>query len=92
MPGVHRKTDLTNGHGCWPPTTPDDYSGNVFTNSLNVVRYGDPIVPHTCPPTHGGEYEGVHNVYVNSREIQTCGDPVSCGDSAGTCSDNVLVN
>ena len=92
MPGVHRQGDYTKGHGCWPPTVPDSYSDNVFVNGRKVVRQGDAIVPHTCPPTHGGTYQGTHDVYVNSRPIQTCGDPVSCGDSAGTCSGDVFVN
>ena len=87
MPGIHRETDVTTGHDCWPPTIPATWSNNVFVNSLGAVRFGDPIVPHTCPPipeTHSNIYVGPNNnVYVNSRLVQYCGAPVACGDHAG---------
>lgn len=110
MPGVHRRSDLTQGHSCSPggpcgaapPTIPATYSPNVFANSLNVVRFADSIVPHPCLSCanncsapcapHSGNYVGSHNVYVNSRMIQTQTDPITCKDAAQMGSSNVIVN
>ena len=92
MPGVHRQNDYTKGHGCWPPTVPDTYSDNVFVNGRKVVRNGDQIVPHTCPPTHGGAYQGTHNVYVNSGIFKPAATRFPVGIRRGTCSGDVFVN
>ena len=92
--GIHRQGDVTEGHGCWPPTSPAAYSGNVFANGLPVVRQGDGIVPHTCPSipeTHGGVYTGGGSVYANGKPVQRVGSAVSCGDAARTGSGDVLV-
>lgn len=99
MPGVHRDTDLTTGHSCptprnhcgfAPPTSPAEFSEDVFVNGLGVVRYGDRIVPHECSecfqddippctrtcPSHTGTYQGEHTVYVNGKYIQLEQDPI----------------
>ena len=51
------------------PTVVSSGSPNVFVNGSPVVRVGDPIVPHTCPPppsTHGGALAaGATNVFAN---------------------------
>ena len=88
MPKVHRKTDVTTGHTCWPPTIPASFSPDTFAmGHLNVVRYGDTTVPHACPgnPPHPGTYIGQKcEVYVNKRYIQLHGDPIDCGDFVDT--------
>lgn len=92
--GIHRQGDSTAGHGCWPPTVPSGYSPDVFANGRAVVRQGDGIVPHTCPiipETHGGVYVSGGSVYVNGKPVQRVGSFVSCGDSAASGSDDVMV-
>lgn len=91
---VHRAGDATTGHGCWPPTTPATFSGDVFANGRGVARQGDAIVPHTCPSipeTHGGSYTESRSVFVNGRPAQAIGSPVSCGDRAAAGSPDVWV-
>jgi uncharacterized Zn-binding protein involved in type VI secretion len=87
---VHRKTDITTGHGCWPPQTPSSWSPDTFVNNLNVIRMNDGRVPHTCPPipeTHGATYvDASCKTFVNNQPIQVKGSPLSCGDHANTVS------
>ena len=63
------QVDKTAGH-CFLPTVVSSGSPNVFVNGSPIVRVGDPIVPHTCPPppsTHGGALAvGATNVFANS--------------------------
>lgn len=93
--GCHRQGDSTTGHGCWPPTVPAAWSSDVFVNGSGCVRFGDPIVPHTCPDipeTHGGTYCGGGTVNCNGQQVQTVDSPVTCGDAAAVGSPNVFCN
>ena len=68
MPAA-RQTDVTAGHGCFPPTTIQVGSATVFINGLPAARVGDAIVSHTCNvtpfPTHGGTVAvGSGNVFI----------------------------
>lgn len=92
MPGVARKGDVCSGHGCFPPRPSATWSPDTFVNSLNVIRAGDAMLPHCCKTCHGGVHTGSHNVYVNGRAIQTCGDGISCGSVQAACSGNTFVN
>lgn len=64
------RVDKTAGH-CFLPTVVSSGSENVFVNGSAVVRIGDPIIPHTCPPppsTHGGALSaGATNVFANGE-------------------------
>jgi uncharacterized Zn-binding protein involved in type VI secretion len=92
MPPVHRQSDSTTGHPCWPPTIPASWSPNVRANGLGIVRNGDSIVTHCCPPgCHSGTYVGTSNVRVNGMPAQRVGHPVSCGDAVAVGSPNVRV-
>jgi len=88
MPKVYRKTDITTGHACYPPTQPATYSPDTFASGgLNVVRFGDTIIKHCCPDgsCHTGTYIGKKcEVYVNEQYIQLQGDPTDCGDHVDT--------
>ena len=47
--------DLSQGHGCFPPTPAIQGSGGVFVNGIPVVRAGDLYADHTCDKTtHSG--------------------------------------
>ena len=94
MPGVHREGDvtpvMTAGHRRTRPVIPamflpiaEKWSQGGSDHSAHLPGY---------PETHSGAYMGTHDVYVNSRDIQTCGDPVDCGDHAASCSGDVRVN
>ena len=73
MPGHVRITDLCSGHGSCRPRPNVTSSLDTYVNSLNATRFNDVRVIH-CD--HIGKNIGVHNVFVNSRMSQTCGDPV----------------
>lgn len=53
-------SDVTTGHGCWPPTGylppgpiafTSGSSSNVIINGLFTHRVGDLTIPHFCTPT-----------------------------------------
>lgn len=95
MKGVHREDDLTMGHDCWPPTTPQTWSENVRIGGKGIVRKGDTITPHICQyggeagQSHGGTYIDDSAIRVNGRAAQKCGSPIQCDngdmDYADTC-------
>jgi len=87
MPKVHRKDDVTSGHGCFPPTIPATYSPDVFAfGGIPVVRNGDTTVEHCCgSDCHSGVYIGEKcPVFANEKYIQLVGDPIDCGDFVDT--------
>ncbi len=93
MPGVVRNPDICSGHQCWPPRANIEWSPDVYTNSLFTERFSDKRMVHCCGSScHVGANIGVHNVYVNSKYIQTCGDGVDCGSTQIQCSMDVFVN
>lgn len=89
MPGVVRITDLCSGHGPCSPRPNMTSSMDTFVNNLGVERFGDVRTVHCL---HTGTNVGIHDVYVNNRMIQTCGDPVSCGSTQTQCTTDVFVN
>lgn len=47
--------DLSQGHGCFPPSPAVEGSGGVFVNGIPVVRAGDLYADHSCDDeTHSG--------------------------------------
>lgn len=92
MPGVVTKDMNCSGHGCYPPRPAAEWSPNVFVNGKNVVRNGDNLEIHCCPPPcHGGVYLGDHSVFANGISMQVIGDPISCGSTCAEGSGNVFV-
>jgi len=92
--GIVRKTDNCSGHGCWPPRPSAEASTDVFVNGIGVVRYGDTMEIHCCPPDidcHGGTHIGVRDVYANGLSIQVTGDPIDCGSVCDECSPDTLI-
>lgn len=103
MPGVHRKGDKSSGHQCdicsgfFPPRVSAEWSPNVFANGKNVERINDQMEEHCCNQCftcHIHKHVGSHNVYANSRDIQTCGDPIDCPieEYCAECSGDVFIN
>ena len=64
-----------------PPTTPDQWSPNVFAEGLNVIRKSDKWVEHCTTdchiPTQAG---GSATVFVNGLPLARVGDELDCGD------------
>ncbi len=62
-----RLTDLTTGHGCFPPAVVVTASPNVFANNLPLARVGDLHSVHCCPPScHDGAFTaGSPDVFIN---------------------------
>ena len=80
MPGVVRMPDVDSGGHPNITSSPD-----TFTNSLKTTRIFD---VRTC---YGADL-GTHTVFVNSRDIQVCGDPVTSGCVQVQCSSNVFAD
>jgi len=91
MPGVHRKTDICTGHGCYPSRPSATWSSNVFVNGLEVERRTDTMQSHCCKSCHGGVHLGEHTVFANNLDIQVIGDPIDCGSNVAEGSGDVFV-
>lgn len=77
---ICRLTDMTMGHGCFPPQVIIQGSETVFIEGLPAHRQGDAIQPHcckTCHPSAGGP--GSPTVFVNGRAVQRVMDTATCG-------------
>ena len=98
MPAATRLGDICTGHACWPPRPSVESSPNVFVNKIPLHRQGDGWATHCC--THPGVPHGCHDsvlasgsstVYVNGKQAGRIGDPVACGSSVATGSDDVFI-
>lgn len=94
MPGVVRLTDLCSGHDCYERRCSSISSEDTITNNIQTTRFDDIRPVHSCPigVAHSGKNIGKHNVMVNNRSIQVCGDPVDCGSIQDQGSIDVMVN
>ena len=97
MPAVTRQGDICTGHECFPPRNSIQGSSNVFVNGKPAHRQSDSWASHTCTHpkvphgTHGGSLaSGSSNVYVNGKQLGRIGDPVSCGSTVASGSNNVF--
>ena len=97
MAGIARSGDTCTGHDCFPPRAAASGSPSVFVNGKPAHRQGDSWQVHTCthPETphgsHGGTLaSGSSSVYVNGRQLGRIGDPVSCGSTVASGSNNVF--
>ncbi len=67
------------GRGCRSPltTATNACSGNVFVNSIGVVREGDAVTPHAksgCSPESPGLSTFSANVFINNKHCGRLGD------------------
>lgn len=93
MAGVTRLGDLGTGHGGFPPRASTSASGDVFVNGVAVHRKGDSWAVHcdSTPSCHDGKLaEGSSTVFVNGLPIGRVGDPIDCGSTVASGSDNVF--
>jgi uncharacterized Zn-binding protein involved in type VI secretion len=106
MPAVARKggTDTvdtvhgaTGGRNCnaSPTTTATDGgSGNVFVNSIGVVREGDAVAAHnngsSCSAHAPGLASFSSNVFVNGLKLGRQNDAYGCGATITSGSSNVF--
>lgn len=71
IPVCRVRRDKTAGHCFLPTTISSGGPENVLVNGSPIVRVGDPIIPHTCPPppvTHGGAAAtGSPDVFANDE-------------------------
>lgn len=93
MPAVTRLGDSCTGHADFPPRASTGGSSNVFVNGIAVHRQGDTWATHCnpVPVCHGSVLAaGSSSVYVNGKQIGRIGDPVACGSSVASGSNNVF--
>ena len=71
-------------------------SGNVFANSIGVVRAGDAVQGHTIPCGCAVHAPGLAsfspNVFANNKGIGRLGDTYGCGAVILSGSPNVIAN
>lgn len=92
MPGVTRKGDPLDGHGCFPPHEIVGGSGDVFVNGKPVARKDDMSDHHKCgPDRHDGSMDGGGSVFANGKVMQKVGDPVTCDSTQSAGSGNVFI-
>jgi uncharacterized Zn-binding protein involved in type VI secretion len=100
FPALYAPSDVTTGHGCYPPTgylpPPIGASPNVIINGLNAHRVGDTTIPHTCigVDIHSDVIAtGDPTVLVNGRPIAILGLSILApsGVVSGYSSVNVMV-
>ena len=108
MPGIARKsgTDPVNtvhgavgGNNCnAAPTTvaTSGGSGDVFVNSIGVVRSGDAVASHNnglaCSTHAPGLATFSANVFANTKNIGRLNDTYGCGAQITGASGNVFAN
>lgn len=98
MPNAARLGDICTGHECWPSRPNVEGSPNVFVNGIPLHRQDDGWIVHCC--THPGVPHGCHGsvlasgsstVYANGKQAGRIGDPVACGGTVATGSENVFI-
>jgi len=98
MPAAARMGDPCTGHDCFPPRASVSGSPDVYINGIPALREGDGFALHKC--THPQVPHGVHDsvlaagcpdVFVNDRQKGRVDDPVACGGSVASGSDDVFV-
>lgn len=92
MPPITRLGDVCTGHGCYPSRPSTSASPDVYINGIPAHRQGDAWDSHCCGPAcHGSNLSvGSSTVFVNGLQVGRIGDPVECGSSVSTGSENVF--
>lgn len=97
MAAAARNDDLSNGHGCFPPTACIDpvATKTYFNNKLAQIK-GSKFQTHTCgEDVHLSATRittsGSTKVVIENQEAIRVGDPIACGDSVGQGSPNVEI-
>lgn len=96
MRAIREIIDLSNGH-CFFPVPPKATQVSVLINGYPAIRSGDSygaiVTLHSCgPAVHPpGIVTGVSTVLVEGLPIAKEFDFISCGDTAGNGSNDVLI-
>ena len=94
MPAAARLGDQCSGHGCFPPRTGVNASGNVFFNGIPAHIVGNGWNLHCCPRQgcHPGTIAvGLGSVFINGQPAARIGDSIDCGSSIAAGSSNVFL-
>lgn len=94
MPAQTRIGDNCTGHDACPAAPLAEGSPDVFINSKNAGRVGDPYATHSCEdhgPHQDNIAEGSKSVFINGIPAGRIGDSVVIGGSVAQGSPNVFV-
>lgn len=92
MTGVARITDMSTGHGCFPPQTTSSGSNNVAVDGLGVHRRTDSWPVHCCITCHPSTTVGSSStVFINGLGAARIQDFINCGESIMTGSSTVFI-
>ena len=92
MPAVARIGDIGAGHGCFPDSPATSGNTSVEINGIPVVCVGDSFATHGCPtcPPHGRALAaGSGSVFIGGKPVGRVGDPIDCGGTVSTGSEDV---
>lgn len=93
MANVAYKASKSAGKCGKPPTSPDQWSPNVYAEGLNVVRKSDKWVEHCNTDCHiPTQASGSPNVFVNGLPLARVGDDMDCGDEIASGAGSVFAN
>lgn len=93
MPGVVRKSDISQGHGCFPPRPNIDGSSTTFVDGKGVHRLTDKWLIHMCGnKSHDGSLISASTtVFADNKGIGRIGDSISCDDKTKGGSSTVFI-
>ena len=97
MTAVVRVTDISAGHGCFPPTnmvyTPVQ---KTFINGLLVGVVGAQYSTHSCgntvhPQSSRAVSSGSSKTFIEGYAVARIGDPIACGDTCAQGSEDTFI-
>jgi uncharacterized Zn-binding protein involved in type VI secretion len=84
MPAASRLTDMSTGHGCFPPTAVNGgVASKTSIEGLMAAFIGSTHPPHSCgTTTHAGRTitSGSAKTSIEGNPAARIGDSISCGD------------
>ena len=85
--------DTDTGHGCWPTRPAVQGSPDVLVNNRPAHRANDMWSVHCClNACHTGFLSsGSNSVFVNGRQQGRVNDPINCGGTVATGSQDVFI-
>ena len=99
MPAAARKTDMSTGHGCFPPTqmvlTPvtktyfNDLLAGVLDSQCQFETHSCGVVTH--PQNERTVSSGAGKTYIEGKNAARIGDAISCGDAIAQGSANSFI-
>ena len=87
MPAACRNTDMSTGHGCFPPTPINGaYASKTTIEGLEAAMIDSTHPDHSCGNTvHSSRKvsSGAAKTTIEGKKAARIGDSINCGDAMG---------